>query len=84
VLAFGTGVAWRRGGLAAAVDRARPGEPRRAEWLREDGDSRRRADYDPARADDDDYVDRKYDEVQGSIQRRMDALARKRALPLFG
>ena len=41
-------------------------------------------DHDPARADDDDYVDRKYDEVQASIQRGMDALARKRALPLFG
>jgi 1-acyl-sn-glycerol-3-phosphate acyltransferase len=41
-------------------------------------------DTDPARADDDDYVDQKYDEVQNSIQRGMDALARKRALPLFG
>jgi hypothetical protein len=40
-------------------------------------------DTDPARADDD-YVDQKYDEVQDSIQRGMDALARKRALPLFG
>jgi hypothetical protein len=41
-------------------------------------------DNDQARADDDQYVDRKYHEVQGSIQRGMDALARKRALPLFG
>ncbi|WP_301149588.1 lysophospholipid acyltransferase family protein [Mycobacterium simiae] len=40
-------------------------------------------DHDPARAEDDDYVDRKYREVQDSIQRGMDALARKRALPLF-
>jgi 1-acyl-sn-glycerol-3-phosphate acyltransferase len=41
-------------------------------------------DHDPARADDDDYIDQKYCEVQDSIQRGMDALARKRALPLFG
>jgi hypothetical protein len=41
-------------------------------------------DHDPERAEDDDYVDRKYHEVQGSIQRGMDALARKRAFPLFG
>jgi 1-acyl-sn-glycerol-3-phosphate acyltransferase len=41
-------------------------------------------DNDPARADDDEYIDCKYLEVQGSIQRGMDALARKRALPLFG
>src|ERR1700710_2436022 len=41
-------------------------------------------DTDPARADDDAYVDQKYHEVQDSIQRGMDALARKRALPLFG
>ncbi|OMC40944.1 glycerol acyltransferase [Mycobacterium sp. IS-2888] len=40
-------------------------------------------DRDPARADDDDYVDRKYREVEDSIQEGMDALARKRALPLF-
>jgi 1-acyl-sn-glycerol-3-phosphate acyltransferase len=40
-------------------------------------------DHDPARAEDDEYVDRKYNEVQDSIQRGMDALARKRALPLF-
>ncbi len=41
-------------------------------------------DHDPARADDEMYVRRMYYEVQGSIQRGMDALARKRALPLFG
>jgi hypothetical protein len=41
-------------------------------------------DHDPARADDDDYVDRKYHEVEDSIQRGMNALARKRALPIFG
>ena len=41
-------------------------------------------DHDPQRADDDDYVDAKYREVQSSIQCGMDALARKRALPLFG
>jgi len=40
-------------------------------------------DHDPARAEDEDYVDRKYDEVEGAIQAGMDALARKRALPLF-
>jgi 1-acyl-sn-glycerol-3-phosphate acyltransferase len=41
-------------------------------------------DHSAGRADDDSYVERKYDEVQSSIQRGMDALARKRALPLFG
>lgn len=41
-------------------------------------------DHDPARADDPDYVDRVYRDVQDSIQRGMDALARKRAFPLFG
>ena len=41
-------------------------------------------DADPERADDDDYVDAMYDEVRGSIQRGMDALARRRRLPLFG
>jgi 1-acyl-sn-glycerol-3-phosphate acyltransferase len=41
-------------------------------------------DTNPDRADDGDYVDQVYDEVQASIQRGMDALARKRALPLFG
>ncbi|MBI5103538.1 MAG: acyltransferase family protein [Solirubrobacterales bacterium] len=41
-------------------------------------------DRDPARAKDDDYVTEVYDRVQGSIQRGMDALARRRAFPLFG
>jgi 1-acyl-sn-glycerol-3-phosphate acyltransferase len=41
-------------------------------------------DHDPERADDDEYVQRKYQEVQDRIQRGMDALARRRALPLFG
>jgi 1-acyl-sn-glycerol-3-phosphate acyltransferase len=41
-------------------------------------------DTDPERADDDDYVDRKYQEVQDTIQRGMNALARERALPVFG
>jgi 1-acyl-sn-glycerol-3-phosphate acyltransferase len=41
-------------------------------------------DHDPERAGDKAYVDRKYQEVQGSIQRGMDALARRRAFPLFG
>ena len=39
---------------------------------------------DPERADDDRYVEQKYDDVQASIQRGMDALARERSLPLFG
>jgi hypothetical protein len=39
---------------------------------------------DHGRAEDDDYIEEKYWEVQRSIQRGMDALARKRALPLFG
>jgi 1-acyl-sn-glycerol-3-phosphate acyltransferase len=39
---------------------------------------------DPKRADDDDYVDRSYERVRASIQRGMDALARRRRLPLFG
>ena len=43
----------------------------------------RRAGPDPARANDDGYVDGKYREVQDSIQQGMDALARKRALPVF-
>jgi 1-acyl-sn-glycerol-3-phosphate acyltransferase len=41
-------------------------------------------DHNPKRADDDEYLEEKYWEVQNSIQRGMDALARKRALPLFG
>jgi 1-acyl-sn-glycerol-3-phosphate acyltransferase len=41
-------------------------------------------DHDPEKADDDDYVEQKYREVEDSIQAGMDALARKRAFPLFG
>jgi hypothetical protein len=41
-------------------------------------------DSDPERVNDDAYVDEMYDEVQGSLQRGMDALARRRRLPLFG
>jgi hypothetical protein len=41
-------------------------------------------DRDPERASDDDYVEARYEEVQGSIQRGMNTLARRRALPLFG
>jgi len=40
-------------------------------------------DHDLARAEDDQYVDRKYREVEDAIQQGTDALARKRALPLF-
>ena len=39
---------------------------------------------DPAKAKDDEYVDRKYEEVRKSIQRGMDELARRRRFPLFG
>jgi 1-acyl-sn-glycerol-3-phosphate acyltransferase len=39
---------------------------------------------DPAKAKDDDYVDRKYEEVRCSIQEGMDVLARRRAFPVFG
>jgi 1-acyl-sn-glycerol-3-phosphate acyltransferase len=41
-------------------------------------------DPDPERAEDEDYVEAKYQEVRDSIQRGMDALARRRRLPLFG
>ncbi len=41
-------------------------------------------DDDPERADDNEYVDKMYDEVQGSLQHGMDVLARRRRLPLFG
>ena len=41
-------------------------------------------DRDPDRAGDDEYVESKYEEVRTSIQRGMDALARRRRLPLFG
>jgi 1-acyl-sn-glycerol-3-phosphate acyltransferase len=39
---------------------------------------------DPKKAKDDDYVERKYEEVRKSIQQGMDELARRRRLPLFG
>jgi hypothetical protein len=39
---------------------------------------------DPDRAEDDEYVERKYKEVCASIQAGMDTLARRRRLPLFG
>jgi hypothetical protein len=39
---------------------------------------------DPALADDPDHVEAKYEEVQDRIQEGMDALARRRRLPLFG
>ena len=41
-------------------------------------------DHDPERAEDDEYVESKYQEIEDSIQAGMDALARRRALPLFG
>ncbi len=41
-------------------------------------------DTDPDRAEDEEYVEAKYDEVRSSIQAGMDALARRRRLPLFG
>jgi len=41
-------------------------------------------DHDPQRADDQKYVERIYREVQDSIQAGMDALARRRLLPLLG
>ena len=41
-------------------------------------------DRDPERAQDDRYVERVYDRVQTSIQHGMDALARRRKLPLLG
>ena len=41
-------------------------------------------DSDPERAEDKRYVERKYREVTDSIQAGMDALARRRRLPLFG
>src|SRR4051795_6224324 len=39
---------------------------------------------DPERADDEDFVQARYDEVQGAIQHGMNVLARRRRLPLFG
>src|SRR3954452_24014264 len=40
--------------------------------------------HDKRKVSDDAYLAKKYDEVQGSIQRGMYALARRRRLPLFG
>jgi 1-acyl-sn-glycerol-3-phosphate acyltransferase len=39
---------------------------------------------DPRKAKDDDYVERKYEEVRKRIQGGMDELARRRRMPLFG
>lgn len=41
-------------------------------------------DNDASRVDDQDYVDRKYEEVRASLQRGMDRLARRRKFPVFG
>jgi 1-acyl-sn-glycerol-3-phosphate acyltransferase len=41
-------------------------------------------DSDPAKADDEDYVNRIYAEVESRIQAGMDRLAKKRRFPLFG
>ncbi len=41
-------------------------------------------DADPDRAEDDDYVQNRYETVQDRIQAGMDVLARRRRLPLFG
>ena len=41
-------------------------------------------DPDPARLDDEDYIEEIYQQVQASIQEGMDTLARRRAFPLFG
>jgi hypothetical protein len=41
-------------------------------------------DFDPERAEDDDYVQDRYDLVQDRIQEGMHHLARRRRLPLFG
>lgn len=41
-------------------------------------------DTDPARVDDQDYVDRMYAEVESRIQASMDELAAKRRFPIFG
>jgi hypothetical protein len=39
---------------------------------------------DPTRVHDEEYVKAKYEEIRAAIQRGMDALARRRRLPLFG
>lgn len=42
-----------------------------------------KVDNDPERANDDDYVERKYEEVRESIQSGMDTLAERRRFPVF-
>jgi hypothetical protein len=39
---------------------------------------------DPALMDDDDYLNKIYEEVQGAIQDGMDRLAKRRSFPIFG
>jgi 1-acyl-sn-glycerol-3-phosphate acyltransferase len=41
-------------------------------------------DSDPARLEDEDYIEQVYQEVESSIQDGMDMLARRRSFPLFG
>jgi 1-acyl-sn-glycerol-3-phosphate acyltransferase len=41
-------------------------------------------DTDPARLDDQDYVDAKYDEIEVATQAGMDKLAKRRKFPIFG
>ena len=41
-------------------------------------------DSDPARLNDQEYVDAKYAEIEASIQAGMDELAKKRRFPIFG
>jgi 1-acyl-sn-glycerol-3-phosphate acyltransferase len=41
-------------------------------------------DTDPALMDDDDYLNKVYEEVQGAIQDGMDRLAKRRSFPIFG
>jgi 1-acyl-sn-glycerol-3-phosphate acyltransferase len=43
-----------------------------------------RVDTDPARADDTEYVDKAYQEVEGAIQDGMDRLAKRRSFPVLG
>ena len=50
----------------------------------EDPDQTVEVENDPDCAQDDEYIERKYFEVQNRIRAGMDALACKRALPLFG
>src|SRR3954452_15784929 len=40
--------------------------------------------HDPEKAGDEDYVEARYDEVQRSLQRGMEVLARRRRFPVFG